>query len=186
MNKFVKKLLVGVMAATMVLGSVTTAFAAGSPTEAQTPANQESVKAEDGTKVDTTERGNIVITSIPKTSKTSVSIPSKLEVDGVKYTVRRIEANAFKNAPKATKITLPSTITSLAANSFTGAKSVKTIAITSKTTVKVNKNAFKGVDTKKITVTVKVSSKGMSTKEYNAFVKALKKAGFKGTIKKVK
>ena len=63
---------------------------------------------------------------------------------------------------------------------FTGAKSVKTIVIKS-ASVKVDKTAFKGVDTKKMTI--KVS--GMSAKQLKAFKAQLKKAGFKGTVKKV-
>ena len=47
--------------------------------------------------------------------------------------------------------------------------------------VKVAKTAFKGVDTKKMTI--KVS--GMSAKQLKAFKAQLKKAGFKGTVKKV-
>ena len=47
--------------------------------------------------------------------------------------------------------------------------------------VKVAKTAFKGVNTKKMTI--KVS--GMSAKQLKAFKAQLKKAGFKGTVKKV-
>lgn len=187
MNKLVKKILVGVMAATMALGSVTTAFAAGSPTEAQEPARNVETQAENGSTVNTSKKGNATVSAIAETTKKNVTLSSKVEVDGVKYTVTRITDKAFAKATNATKISLPSTITSFGPQAFSGvAASVKTIAITSKDTIKVNKTAFKGVDTKKMTITVKVSSKGMSTKEYNKFVKALKAAGFKGTIKKVK
>lgn len=57
---------------------------------------------------------------------------------------------------------------------------MKTIVIKS-ASVKVDKTAFKGVDTKKMTI--KVS--GMSAKQLKAFKAQLKKAGFKGTVKKV-
>ena len=120
--------------------------------------------------------------SLKKTNKKEVSISSKVVVDGVKYTVTRIEAKTFANAPKATKVTLPSTITSLGAQAFTGAKSLKTIVIKSKTTVKVNKDAFKNVDTKKMTIKV---TQNMSLAQYKAFKKQLRAAGFKGTIKRV-
>lgn len=189
MNKMIRKVLVGVMAAAMMLGTTATAFAAGtdSATVVETkPEKQTNVKAENGYKVNTSSSGKATVSAVPKTSKTSVTISSKVEVDGVKYTVTRIEAKTFENAKKATKVTLPSTITSIGAKAFTGADKVKTIAITSKDTVKVSKDAFKGVNTKKMTITVKVSKKGMTTSEYNAFVKSLKKAGFKGKIKKVK
>ena len=183
MNKLVKKVLAGVIAGTMMLGSVCTAFAAtGSATEAPAPEKHEAVKAENGSKVNTSASGKATVTSIKKTNKKEVSISSKVVVDGVKYTVTRIEAKTFANAPKATKVTLPSTITRLGAQAFTGAKSLKTIVIKSTKAVEVNKDAFKGVNTKK--VTIKVTS--MSKKELTAFKKQLKKAGFKGTVKLVK
>lgn len=59
-------------------------------------------------------------------------------------------------------------------------KVCKTIVIKS-ASVKVAKTAFKGVNTKKMTI--KVS--GMSAKQLKAFKAQLKKAGFKGTVKKV-
>lgn len=189
MNKLIKKVLVGVIAGTMMLGSVCTAFAAtGSQTEAPSAPvrNEEPVKATNGSEAKTSATGKATVTSVKKTSAKSVTVSSTVKIDGISYKVTRLENKAFANAPKATKVTLPSTITSLGARTFTGAKSLKTIAFTSKDAVKVNKTAFKGLDTKKITITIKVSSKGMSEKEYKATVKALKAAGFKGTIKKVK
>lgn len=183
MNKLIKKVLVGVIAGTMMLGSVCTAFAAtGSKTEAPTAESNKKVEASNGSTVNTSSTGKATVTSVKKTTKKEVSISSKVEVNGKKYTVTRIEAKTFANAPKATKVTLPSTITSLGAQAFTGAKSLKTIVIKSTKAVKVNKDAFKGVNTKKMTI--KVTS--MSKKELKAFKKQLKKAGFKGTVKLVK
>lgn len=182
MNKLVKKILVGVMAATMALGSVTTAFAATSPATATKPVTKEDVKATNGSTVNTSKKGTASLEAVKKTSAKSVTVSSKVKVGKVTYTVTTIKANAFKNAPKATKITLPSTITFLGAKSFSGAKSLKTIAVTSKKAIKVSKSAFKGLNTKKITVKVK----GMSKKELTAFKKNLSKAGFKGTVKVVK
>ena len=183
MNKLIKKVLVGVIAGTMMLGSVCTAFAAtGSKTEAPTAESNKKVEASNGSTVNTSSTGKATVTSVEKTTKKEVSISSKVVVDGVKYTVTKIEAKTFANAPKATKVTLPSTITSLGAQAFTGAKSLKTIVIKSAKAVKVNKDAFKSVNTKKMTI--KVTS--MSKKELKAFKKQLKKAGFKGTVKLVK
>ena len=189
MNKLIKKVLVGVIAGTMMLGSVCTAFAAtGSQTQAPTePVKQEAVKATDGSKVNTSSTGKATVTSVKKTSKSSVTVASTVKVNGISYKVTRLEGSkTFANASKATKISLPSTITSIGAKTFSAAKKLKTIAFTSKDAVKVNKTAFKGLNTKKMTITIKVSSKGMSEKEYKATVKALKAAGFKGKIKKVK
>jgi hypothetical protein len=187
MNKMMKKVLVGVMAATMLLGTVTTAFAAtDSPATAPEPVKQTAVEADNGAQVNTTKKGTAVITSIAATTKKSVSVPSKVTVDGVEYKVTTIGAKTFADATNATKVSLPSTITTIGAKAFTGATKVKTIAITSKQTVTVNKNAFKNVNTKKMTITVKTGKKGMTTKQYNKLVKSLKAAGFKGKVKKVK
>lgn len=191
MNRFIKKVLVSALSATMLLGSVTTAFAAtSSVTTAPQPVKQTDAvsKTESGLKVtvDTKASGKAAVTEIAKTNKKTVKVDAKVEVDGVKYTVTSIEANAFENAAKATKISLPSTITKIGADAFAGCDNVKTIVITSNSTVKVNKDAFGGVDTSKMTIKVTVSKTGMSNAEYKAFVKSLKKAGFKGTIKKVK
>lgn len=176
MNKLIKKVLVGITAATMMFGSVCTAYAAtDSATVAPAPEKQTNVKADNGAKVSTA-----TVKALPKTTKKSVTVASKVVVDGVSYKVTAIGAKAFANATKATTITLPASIKTIGAQAFTGAKSVKTIVIKS-ASVKVAKTAFKGVNTKKMTI--KVS--GMSAKQLKAFKAQLKKAGFKGTVKKV-
>lgn len=178
MNKLIKKVLVGITAATMMFGSVCTAYAAtDSATVAPAPEKQTNVKADNGAKVSTAANGTATVKALPKTTKKSVTVASKVVVDGVSYKVTAIGAKTFANA---TTVTLPASIKTIGAQAFTGAKSVKTIVIKS-ASVKVDKTAFKGVDTKKMTI--KVS--GMSAKQLKAFKAQLKKAGFKGTVKKV-
>lgn len=188
MNKWFKKMIVGVTAATLMLGSVCTAYAAtGSATTAPQPEKQKEVtvdastsKKSDVSEVNTSSKGTATVTAVKETTKKSVSVASTVKVDGVTYTVTRIEAKTFENATKATKVSLPTTITSIGAKAFTGMSStVKTIVIKSTDTVKVNKTAFKGVDTSKMTIKVT----NMSKSEYKAFVKQLKKAGYKGKVK---
>lgn len=190
MNKLVKKVLAGVIAGTMMLGSVCTAFAAtGSKTEAPTaPVRHEKpVKATNGSEARTSSKGNATVVSVKKTSKSSVTVDPEVTIDGISYKVTRLEGSkTFANASKATMISLPSTLTSIGEKTFSKAKKLKTIAFTSKDAVKVNKTAFKGLKTKKMTITIKVSSKGMTEAEYNKTVKALRKAGFNGKIKPVK
>lgn len=178
MNKLIKKVLVGITAATMMFGSVCTAYAAtDSATVAPAPEKQTNVKADNGAKVSTAANGTATVKAL---TKKSVTVASKVVVDGVSYKVTAIGAKTFANATKATTVTLPASIKTIGAQAFTGAKSVKTIVIKS-ASVKVDKTAFKGVDTKKMTI--KVS--GMSAKQLKAFKAQLKKAGFKGTVKKV-
>ena len=64
---------------------------------------------------------------------------------------------------------------------FTGAKKVKKIIVKGTKSFTVKKGAFKNVNSKKITVKV---NKKMSAKEFKKLKKNLKKAGFKGKIKK--
>lgn len=188
MNKMIKKVLVGVMAATMMLGSVSTAFAAvGSATVSVEPEKQSGVKAEKTSTgitptVNTRADGTATVTEVKKTSKKSVTISKTVTVDGVDYKVTKVAAGTFDNCTKVKTITLPSTITTIGSEAFTGVSStLKTIKINSTETVTVSKNAFKDVDTKKMTITV---TKKMSSKDYKALKKALKAAGFKGTIKR--
>lgn len=188
MNKMIKKVLVGVMAATMMLGSVSTAFAAvGSATVSVEPEKQSGVKAEKTSTgitptVNTRADGTATVTEVKKTSKKSVTISKTVTVDGVDYKVTKVAAGAFDNCTKVKTITLPSTITTIGSEAFTGVSStLKTIKINSTKKVTVSKNAFKDVDTKKMTITV---TKNMSSKDYKALKKALKAAGFEGTIKR--
>ena len=64
---------------------------------------------------------------------------------------------------------------------FTGTKKLKTIIVKGTKSFTVKKGAFKNVNSKKITVKV---NKKMSAKEFKKLKKNLKKAGFKGKIKK--
>ena len=148
MNKLIKKVLVGITAATMMFGSVCTAYAAtDSATVAPAPEKQTNVKDDNGAKVSTAVNGTATVKALPKTTKKSVTVASKVVVDGVSYKVTAIGAKAFANATKATTVTLPASIKTIGAQAF------------------------------------KVS--GMSAKQLKAFKAQLKKAGFKGTVKKV-
>ena len=129
--------------------------------------------------VKTTDDGTAVVKDV-KSSKKSVTVSSTVKVDGVEYKVTTIEANAFANCKKATKIALPATVKTIKKEAFTGAKKVKTIVVKSKKAVTVKKGAFKGVDTQKITI----KASKMSKKQLKKFKKELKKAGFKGKVKK--
>ena len=184
MNKFVKKLLVGILAGTMLLGSVSTAYAANSPatapkTETNSGATAEKTSSGITPTVNTSKKGFARITEIAKTSKTTVTVPKAVTVNGVSYKVTIIGAKAFDNCDKAKTVSLPATITTIGSKAFTGAKALKTIKINSKK-VKVDKAAFKGVNTKKMTIQLPAKA---TKDEKKALKKAFKAAGFKGTFK---
>ncbi len=184
-RKFKKGLACALVAAlTFAAAAPVTADAADSPTKAPvTETKKDVVGSTGGVKatVNTSKNGSATLKAVAKTSKKSVSVGSTVTVNGVKYTVKTVDAKAFANCTKATSITLPTTIANIKASAFTGAKKVKTVVLKSTGAVKVNKKAFKGVSTKKMTIKV---NKKMSKKNYNALVKALRKAGFKGKIKR--
>lgn len=99
---------------------------------------------------------------------------NSVAVDGVKYKVTRIAANAFKGT-KATKITVGANVKTISKNAFKGSKA-KTIVLKNRK-VSVKKGAFSGRNTKKMTIKVKCSKKQLA-----AVKKALKKAGFNGKV----
>ena len=186
--KSFKKVLPYALAATLALGSCTTAFAAGCPTTGNQPVKQknETVTQKNGNqlKVDTTKGGNAGISSI-KSNKKSVTVPSTIKVGKVTYKVQVIRANAFAKATKATKVSIPASVKSIQKNAFKGAKNLKTVRlnISKANQIKVNKGAFKGLKTAKMTIKV---NKNMSKKALNNLKRALKKAGFKGKVVRVK
>ena len=163
MKKLMKNVAVLALAAAVAVGSVTGVSAAvKSPTSSLVPVNAKNVAVSNGNTVDT--------------------VPSKVTAKGVTYTVTVIKAKAFaKKAKKAKKIVIPATIKRVNKKGFTGTKKLKTIIVKGTKSFTVKKGAFKKVNSKKITVKV---NKKMKAKEFKKLKKNLKKAGFKGKIKK--
>lgn len=171
MIKAVKKVLVCALSSVLMLGTLASA-APQSPTISVEPTKQTNVTAEPSngitSTVDTKKDGTAKLSTVKATSKTSVTISSQVTVNGVKYAVTEIDANAFKNCTKATKVTLPATITKVNANAFAGAKKLKTIVLPVTKAITVEKGAFKGLNTKKMTIKV---SKKMTKKQLKKFKK---------------
>ena len=166
-----KNVAVLALAAAVAVGSVTGVSAAvKSPTSSLVPVNAKNVAVSNGNTVDT------------KAKKSTATVPSKVTAKGVTYTVTVIKAKAFaKKAKKAKKIVIPATIKRVNKKGFTGTKKLKTIIVKGTKSFTVKKGAFKNVNSKKITVKV---NKKMKAKEFKKLKKNLKKAGFKGKIKK--
>lgn len=187
--KSFKKVLAYALAATLALGSCTTALAATASVEnpKTTPVKQEnaSAKMNDSisVKVDTTRGGNAAITNVTS-NKATIKLTTKIKVGNVKYDVKIVRANAFANATRATKVSIPASVT-VQKNAFKGAKKLKTVRlrISKANQIKVKKGAFAGLNTSKMTVRV---NKDMSKKALNNLKKALKNAGFKGKVLRVK
>lgn len=163
MFKSVKKVIVGALAAGLMFSSV--ALAAGTTVTAAAPS----------------------VTTAPETTKVTVNTKTVKKVENKKTVefgkkVKTIKANAVQN--KTTSITFKGTQTvTVNKNALAKAKKLKTITV-QKNKVTFKKGAFGKLDTKKMTI--KVKGLKSSSKAYKNYVKALKKAGFKGKVKAVK
>lgn len=109
-----------------------------------------------------------------KTSKSSITIPNTVKIDGITYKVTSIAKNAFKNNTKVNKITIGSNIMKINAGAFSGCKNLKKITIKSQKIKSVGKNAFKGI---KASAKIKVPSNKL--KKYR---KLFDKKGQKSTV----
>lgn len=186
--KGIKKFAVVALATVMTVASTCTAFAAtGSPTTSVTPVvekvtvtvSEDAPKA----KVTTSKKGTATINTLGTTTAEKVTVASKVKIDGVSYTVTTLGAGTFaKCGDETTKVALPKTITTIGAKAFTGS-SLETVELYSTKTVTVSKTAFKGVNTKSMTIKV---SKKMSNASFKKLQKALKAAGYKGKIVRMK
>lgn len=161
MQKFVKKLLVGILAGTMLLGSVATSYAATSPSTSTEPVKQtESVKTAGVTATVATKADGTATVKAVKTTKKTVTVGKTVKVNGVSYTVTTIGAKAFA---KATNL--------------------KTIKINN-ANVKVSKNALKGVKAKSLTIKLPAkATKAQKNALKKAFKAAAKNAGIKVVFK---
>ena len=114
-----------------------------------------------------------------KTNSSSVVISDEVKINGKKYKVTEIKANAFKNNKNIKKITIGKNIKKIGKNAFYGCKKLKKIIIkTTKLTKKsVGENAFAKINKK---AKVKVPKKKLKT-----YKKVLKARGIKGRKQKI-
>ena len=76
-----------------------------------------------------------------KKAKT-VTIPDKVEIDGVTYKVTKVDDGAFKGNKTVTTVKVPSTVATIGKDAFNGCSKLKTVSIP-KNVTKIGKNAFK-------------------------------------------
>lgn len=130
MKKLMKNVAVLALAAAVAVGSVTGVSAAvKSPTSSLVPVNAKNVAVSNGNTVDTKANGTAEVGAVVA-KKSTATVPSKVTVKGVTYTVTVIKAKAFaKKAKKAKKIVIPATIKKVNKKGFTGTKKLKTIIV---------------------------------------------------------
>lgn len=116
--------------------------------------------------------------SATKKSKTTITIPDTVTIDGITYKVTAVSKNAFKNNKKLKKVIIGKNVTKIEANAFSGCKNLKTITVKSTKLKSVGKNAFKGINAK-----AKIKVPVSKLKKYK---KLMSKKGQKSTVKIVK
>ena len=113
-----------------------------------------------------------------KSTKKNLTIPSTVNINGIKCKVTSIAKNVFKKNKKIKRVTIGNNVTKINANAFKGCKNLKTIIIKSKKLKYIGKNAFKGINSK---AKIKVPAKKLK-----AYKRLFKKKGLKPTVKIVK
>ncbi len=92
----------------------------------------------------------------------SIKIPDTVTIDGIVYKVTAIEANAFKNNKKITKVTIGKNVTSIGKNAFSGCSKLKTLKLGAAVTTIGDKAFYKCTALTKVTIPSKVSKIGKS------------------------
>ena len=107
----------------------------------------------------------------------SVTIPSSIKLNGKRYKVTGIAANAFKNCKKLKKITIGINVNNIGKKAFYGCSNLKTIKIKTSKLVnrRIGKQAFKGINKKAV---IKVPRK-----QLKAYKKLLKTKGIGRKVK---
>lgn len=169
-----KKVAALALAAAISVGSAATAFAASS-SPVTAPVTDNTAKTVIKHTVSYNTKKKTATLKIANKKRKTLTV-NRVKVKGVRYKVTAIAGNAFKGA-KATKVTIGKNVKTISKNAFKGSK-VKTIILENRN-VTIKKGAFNGLNTKKMTIKVNCTKKQLA-----AVKKALKKAGFKGTVKR--
>lgn len=85
-----------------------------------------------------------------KTPLTSLTIPSKVTINGVKLSVTGIDSKVLRNCKNLKKLTLGTKVTSIGSYAFANNKSLKDITIRSKSLKKVGRNAIRNINKKAV------------------------------------
>lgn len=113
----------------------------------KTTLNESVVDKASGTTVAATKVGTVTTPGEAKfvkgssTNGTNVVIPDTVEINGIKYKVTTIDANAFKGNTKLTSVTVGNNIKNIDNEAFKGCTSLKTVTI-SNSVEKIGKDAF--------------------------------------------
>lgn len=82
-----------------------------------------------GTVYTVTGGSTVALKEQKNTSKTTVTVPSRIKIKGVTYQVTSIAKNAFKNNRKLKKVVIPKSVTSIGAGAFEGCSALKSVEL---------------------------------------------------------
>ncbi len=148
----------------------------GLPKKGKLIAETKSQNAYKGTK-SSSKNGTVELTKSNK-SKSSITVPNTITVDGIDYKVTSVSKNAFKDNKKLKKITIGKNVKTIGTNAFYGCKNLKTIVIQSTQLKTIGKNTFKGIYSK---AKIKVPKN-----RFKSYKKLFNKKGLKKTVKIIK
>lgn len=100
-----------------------------------------------------------------------VTLPGKIKVNNIEYTVIGVANKAFRNNKKISQITIPASVKSVGTQAFAGCKNLKKVILKGKT-FKPGKSSFKGTSSK-----LKILAKKMSGSQRKALQKAIRGKG---------
>ena len=136
------------------------------PVTPETPAEDENKVTQNNVSYEVdTAKGNVSVSDMGNTNKSSVTIPATVTIEGKEYPVTAVDSGAFKGnttiksvklgeniktigagafrgCTKLTKVVLPSSVKTIGKNSFYNCKSLKTVTIPDSVT-SIKKAAFK-------------------------------------------
>lgn len=110
-------------------------------------------------------KGTVMITGPVEKTLTKVSIPEKIKIGGVSFSVTAIYKKAFYKNTKLKTVVIPDEVSVIGTSAFAGCKKLKKVTIGTGL-VELGKNAFYG-DKKLTTITIK--SKKLTTVKSKAF-----------------
>jgi hypothetical protein len=179
MVRLAKKAMALLLAVMVVMSSATVAFAAtGSPAE-----GEDEVKGKNGSLVNIDEEaGTLSLVEYHSVKGKKISVPKKVKTAaGKSYKLTAIESYAFQySGTQVITVVLTKNIVSIKKNAFYGLTNLRHIHLKKTKGVKFASNAFNGVPSKCV---IKVS-KNLTKAQLKAVKAAVKKAGFKGKVKR--
>lgn len=122
------------------------------------------------------KKGTVMVVGAKK--KKTLTIPSKVIINGYPFKVTSIGTKAFYNNKKVKKVTVGSNVTTIGKRAFHNCKKLKTIVIKSKKIKSVKAQAFKGVHKK-----AKIKLPKMSSGKYKKYKKKFMNKGQATTVK---